>query len=281
MCALPGTLIGLVLAPSRTPTVSGPAAPGTWAWDGGKLLNALIAGSDEVRDRVGATLRILWPRARLEYRETGRQAIEAVREIDPDLVVLDLDLSDAAGLDALAAIRRFSSVAMLVIVPCRGESLTWRHTVELGADEYVLAPFVPVELLARAGAVVRQRTENQAGSKLLRPEEKTDRIGQTLAGESRICLTASECAFIDLLAQRPNRVVPFEALLDELWGQEARGRTEFPRVYARRLRERIESDPDEPRYLLTERGAGYLLAESEPSPTVSWIAHATVGDERR
>ena len=236
------------------------------------MLSVLIAGSADVCDRVGATLRILWPGARFEYRATGRQAIDAVREGNPDLVVLDLDLSDVAGLESLMAIRRFSSVAMVVIVPGRDNGVTWRHAVELGADEYVLAPFAPLELLARAGAVARLRTEDWAGGNRsdfrLLPLDVADR--HTLAGGSPICLTASECAFIDLLARRPNRVVTFEVLLDELWGRDARGRTEFPRVYARRLRERIEPDPDEPRYLLTERGVGYLLKESEPLPTVSW-----------
>lgn len=298
MRALPGIAPGPVLALLRA--LAGIEA--TWLRViGGIVLKALVVAGEEARDRVEATVRLSWPGAVLGYLATGRRLIDEVGDACPDLVFLDLGLPDDDGLEALMTIRRFSSVAVVGIAQSQEGGRSWRQAIELGIDDYVIAPFAPLELLARASAAVRQRESRPNGADPTDPATILDSrvpfpalpsasrgpvagaLGddyllldladqQTCAGGKPVCLTRTEYQFLGRLALHPNSVVTFRALLAELWGADDRNRLEFPRVFARRIRERIEPVPDAPRYVLTERGIGYRLAGLFPSenPPIAW-----------
>ncbi|MGH2461029.1 MAG: winged helix-turn-helix domain-containing protein [Chloroflexota bacterium] len=236
------------------------------------MLDALIVVGAEARDRVELTLRLAWPDATLRYRAPGRQVIDQLRDTPPDLVILDLGLPGEAGLEALTAARRLPSVAVVGIAGRREDDQGWRQAIELGVDDYLVAPYPPMELLARAGAALRQR-ESSVGR--VQPAGPWGdgylsfdlRERKTCAGGQPACLTRTEYNFLERLARQPDAIVTTRALLTGLWGAEGQDRPEFPGAYARRIRERIEPDPAVPRYLLTERGIGYRLALARPRST--------------
>ncbi len=257
------------------------------------MLTALIVARDrEARARVEDTLRLEWPDARIRCPASGRDAISEARTERPDLVVLDLVASEEEGLETLTAIRRRGSTAIVAIAPGGADDTCWERAIELGADEYVVAPLTPLELLARASVVLSARRvrdgdsdgamNQETGSVSIvsdfRPNERATAIAQI---DDRFArpdqpsrrgpgaprrLTGAEYAFLARLARQPNLCVSVDALLMDLWGPTARGRTEFARVYARRIRERIEPEPDAPRHVVTERGIGYRFVVSESSP---------------
>lgn len=218
--------------------------PGTVAvagdvWLEGLVFTALIVETnDQVVESIEATLRLEWPTGRM-FRATGEaDPLDAVRETEPDLVILGLDRPSRDGFDALVAVRRLSTAAIVALAgppPDQGEEAGLR-AVERGADEYLVQPFSRIELLARARAALTERgTEAAPASGLTNPER----------------------ALLSCLSRHGGNVVSARTLARALWGDLAGDRTDYLRVYIRRLRERIEADPDAPRYLQTVRGQGY------------------------
>jgi phosphate regulon transcriptional regulator PhoB len=193
----------------------------------------------------------------------GMTGLAQLQKSPPDLLLLDLMLPKLSGLEICKAVRRNESLNRLpiLILSARGEEADRVIGLELGADDYVTKPFSPRELMARVKALLRrvqpadgQEKPIEAGPLRIDPSSySVTREGQPLS------LSTLEFRLLFYMASRPNRVFSRDHLLDAVWGT---GRFVTPRsvdVYIRRLREKIESDPESPAHLKTIRGAGYLF----------------------
>ncbi len=192
----------------------------------------------------------------------GEQAITLVEREVPDLVILDIMLPKMDGYAVCRRIREFSAVPVIMLT-ARSAQVDLVHGFEVGADDYLTKPFSVTELLMRVQAVLRR-------SKW--PEEVVTRQGfnagpieidfaqhrVTVDGEL-VKLTPTEYRLLVYLASNANRVIMHRELLRAVWGPEYGDETEYLRVYMRYLRQKLEPNPSDPQYLLTQPGAGYML----------------------
>ena len=193
----------------------------------------------------------------------GLGALAHVKKSAPDLVILDLMLPKLSGLEVCREVRRDVALNRLPILmlTARGEEADRVVGLEMGADDYVTKPFSPRELVARVKALLR-RTE--PGSDVEKPLELGALFIDPAAyrvsrGGTPLTLSTLEFRLLYYLARRPNRVFSRDQLLDAVWGAERFVTPRSVDVYIRRLREKIEIDAEQPEYLKTVRGAGYLF----------------------
>ena len=193
----------------------------------------------------------------------GIEAVQAVREQHPDLVVLDVMMPNMDGLTACSKIREFSNVP-IILLTAKADDMDKLIGFDHGADDYLTKPFNILELKARIRALLRRAgtaTEkvvpsNQLtiGSISLDLDTRNAYRNGTLAD-----LTAKEFDVIEFLMRNPNRVYSREALLDTIWAYEYRSDIRTVDVHIRRLREKLEENPAEPKYILTKWGVGYYF----------------------
>jgi two-component system KDP operon response regulator KdpE len=177
-----------------------------------------------------------------------------------DLMILDLALPDRDGSDVLTRVRAWSNVPVIVL-SVRTDETEKVRLLELGADDYVVKPFGMAELLARARAALRRHTRGPVTDSVVNVDRlKIDfaRRAVTLDG-MRLTLTPKEYRLLQILAQHAGSVVTHQHLLKEVWGQPHVQDTHYLRIFVRKLRQKIETDPNRPRILLTELGVGYRL----------------------
>jgi DNA-binding response OmpR family regulator len=198
----------------------------------------------------------------------GKDALEMIERESPDLVLLDIMLPTMDGLQVCQRVREFSAVP-IVMITALGQNQDKIKGLDLGADDYLTKPFRVDELLARVRAVLRraQFTTNDH----VRALRAATTIGElridyaqhqvTKAGRE-VTLTPTEYRILAYLAQHAGVVVTQDLLLKHVWGAEYVGEGHMLRVNVNRLRHKLETDPTQPRYLLTKPGIGYLLAES-------------------
>ncbi len=194
----------------------------------------------------------------------GLEAVNRVREDLPDLVVLDVMMPEMDGFEALRLIRQTSSVPVIMLT-VKSEEDDRVRGLELGADDYVTKPFSPRELASRIKAVLR-RTEMPA------PVEQSiikvdDRLQvdfnrrQVIVEGKEIKLRPTEYRLLYHLSNNAGWTLPHETLLAKVWGHEYRDETHYLRLYITYLRQKIEEDPANPKYILTERGLGYRFVD--------------------
>jgi phosphate regulon transcriptional regulator PhoB len=193
----------------------------------------------------------------------GLSGLAQIRKSPPDVLLLDLMLPKMPGLEVCREIRRDPSLNRLPILmlTARGEEADRVVGLEMGADDYVTKPFSPRELVARVRALLRRTSTAEeadhpieVGNLLIDPSA----YRVTRAGVP-VTLSTLEFRLLHHLASRPNRVFTRDQLLDAVWGTERFVTPRSVDVYVRRLREKIEDDPDHPAHLKTVRGAGYLF----------------------
>ena len=193
----------------------------------------------------------------------GEEAVEMAREGNYDIILLDLMLPKLDGLSACQQIREFSDVP-IVMLTAKGEDMDKILGLEYGADDYITKPFNILEVKARIKAIMR-RTQNRG------VQEKRGRIIEVgdlaldcdarrvrIAGQE-VNLTAKEFDLLELLVMNPNKVYSRENLLNLVWGYEYPGDVRTVDVHIRRLREKIEENPSDPRYVHTKWGVGYYF----------------------
>jgi two-component system alkaline phosphatase synthesis response regulator PhoP len=193
----------------------------------------------------------------------GATGLAQIRKSPPDLLVLDLMLPRLSGLDICKDIRRDVNLNRLpiLILTAKGEEADRVVGLELGADDYVTKPFSPRELAARVKALLRRADPAASSDKPLeigplRIDPAAYRV--TRSGKA-VAMSTLEFRLLYFLATRPNRVFTRDQLLDGVWGTERFVTPRSVDVYVRRLREKIEMDPQHPAYMKTIRGAGYLF----------------------
>lgn len=192
----------------------------------------------------------------------GKQALVLFRHEKPNLVLLDLNLPEMDGLDVARTLRKESSVPIIMLT-ARVEETDRLIGLELGADDYILKPFSPREVVARVRAVLRRVDGETAVAQILHAGELTlDLVKHTaLRGEQSIELTPTEFDLLATLMQNPGRTFTRMQLLDLVQGQSYDGYERTIDAYIKNLRQKISDDPQAPRYILTVFGVGYKLAE--------------------
>jgi two-component system, OmpR family, alkaline phosphatase synthesis response regulator PhoP len=193
----------------------------------------------------------------------GDSALAQARRSRPDLVVLDLGLPDRDGLDVARSLRSLSNVP-IVMLTARGEETDRIVGLELGADDYVVKPFSPRELVARVRSVLRRATgSSDDGAEVVRVagvEIDMPRRRVTVEGR-RVELTATEFQLLARLATQPGRVFTRGQLLDALHGLAIESYERAIDAHVKNIRKKIEPHPGKPRYLLTVHGVGYRFAD--------------------
>jgi two-component system, OmpR family, KDP operon response regulator KdpE len=193
---------------------------------------------------------------------TGQGALDALLEGTPDLVVLDLGLPDMEGTEVCRRIRAESKVP-IVVLSARGSEADKVRALDLGADDYVTKPFGPEELLARIRVALRRVfADDQPETGRLTAGDLTIDYGRRRVsrGEEELRLTPKEFDLLSLLARNADRVLTHRAILAAIWGPNAVDHPEHLYVLIAQLRKRIELDPANPRYLVSEPWVGYRFA---------------------
>jgi two-component system, OmpR family, KDP operon response regulator KdpE len=201
---------------------------------------------------------------------TGAEALKMFAEQTPDLVVLDLGLPDLEGTEVCRRIRAASKVP-IVVLSARGAETDKVNALDLGADDYVTKPFGPEELLARIRVALRRvASEEDTESGQFRAGDLTidyDRR-RVLRHETEIRLTPKEFELLSLLAHNHDRVLTHRSILKAIWGPNAVEQTEHLWTLVAQLRKKIEPDPANPQYLMSEPWVGYRFATGDSgSPT--------------
>ena len=193
----------------------------------------------------------------------GGSAIASVRSAKPDLLVLDLGLPGRDGLDVAREIRRWSNTP-IVMLTARGDETDRIVGLELGADDYVVKPFSPKELVARIRAVLRRTRAAERGAEVLRAadvEIDTGKMRVSVAGAS-VELTPTEFQLLATLAREPGRVFTRSQLLDAVHGVAIESYERAIDAHVKNIRRKIEPETASPRYLLTVHGVGYRFADA-------------------
>ena len=221
-----------------------------------------------VVDDEAAILRFLKPALEAGDYEmasagTVAEAIKRVASESPDIVLLDLGLPDGDGKDVIRRAREWSDVPIIVL-SARERETEKIEALDLGADDYINKPFNVGELLARMRTALRHRMQRKAEIPLLRVgnlEVDAVRHRVTRAG-AELKLTPKEFELLSFLARHAGRVVTHRQILTAVWGPAHTEDTQYLRVYVGQLRQKIVEHPDDPRFILTEPGIGYRIAES-------------------
>jgi DNA-binding response OmpR family regulator len=192
----------------------------------------------------------------------GEAALKRFRSAGAfDLVVLDIMLPGIDGISLCQELRKSSDVPVLMLTARDGE----RSVVlglEVGADDYVTKPVSPLEMVSRVRAHLRRRRMNAPDQRLAFPGLVIDLLRrQVWIGEKRVDLTAAEFEVLRFLASHPGWVYSRQQIMEQLWNGEFYGEVRTADVHIRNIRRKIETDPKNPRYILTVRGMGYKFAE--------------------
>jgi two-component system KDP operon response regulator KdpE len=196
---------------------------------------------------------------------SGIEALEAVRTMLPDMVLLDVMMPELDGFETLRMLREFSNIPVIMLT-AKGQENDKVYGLELGADDYVTKPFGPRELSSRIKAVLRRADMPSAS-----PEQAVLKIDERLSVDfnrrevivsgEHIKLRPTEYRLLYHLIENVGWTVPHDQLLAKVWGYEYRDEAHYVRLYVNYLREKIEEDPSHPKYILTERGVGYRFID--------------------
>src|SRR6202522_3973574 len=188
----------------------------------------------------------------------GKTALERLDE-SPDLIILDLGLPDIQGHELLRTIRARNHSVPIFVLSSRGDEAGKVQALDLGADDYVTKPFGMDELLARIRAALRHQLQTHGERPVFRVGDLSVDLVRRIVklGDKEIKLSPKEYDLLRVLVQHAGKVLTHKFLLGELWDNLTDA--QYLRVYVRQLRQKIEADPEQPRYVLTETGVGYRL----------------------
>lgn len=202
---------------------------------------------------------------RMIEAQSGESGVSLAASHLPDIILLDLGLPDIDGVEVLRRIRLLSG-APIIVLSARGQERDKVGALDEGADDYLTKPFAVGELLARIRVGLRRAARGEDSS----PATGVVEVGslrvdldrrRVQVGEAQVHLTPTEYRLLACLVRYRGKVLTHNLLLSEVWGPGSADRSDYLRVYMAGLRRKIESDPANPRYLLTEVGVGYRLAE--------------------
>jgi two-component system, OmpR family, KDP operon response regulator KdpE len=231
----------------------------------GKLTNAILVIDDEpqIRRFVRAGLESYGYSIRLA--ENGSTGLNAVAEMRPDLVILDLGLPDMSGAEVLTSIRSWLDVPVIVLSIQIDEE--WKvHLLRSGADDYMIKPFGIAELAARCKAALRRYHKGIDKDPVVRIGPLTiDLVSRAVTLDGRdIALMPQEYRLLHVLASHLGLVITYDQLINDIWGSPSPKKVQYVRTLVRQLRQKLEVDPSQPTLLISESGVGYRLERRSP-----------------
>lgn len=189
----------------------------------------------------------------------GLEALESIRTQLPDVVLLDVMMPDLDGFETLRMLREFSDIPVIMLT-AKGDESDMVYGLELGADDYVTKPFAPRVLSSRIKAVLRRIEKPSPDEAILKIDDRLQvdfNQREVIVNGERVKLRPTEYRLLYHLIENAGWTVPHDQILAKVWGYEYRDEAHYVRLYVNYLREKIEEDPSNPRYILTERGVGY------------------------
>ena len=228
----------------------------------------ILVVDDEKMIVKGIRFSLLQDQYEVDCAYDGEEAIELARRVEYDVVLLDLMLPKMDGLQVCQTIREFSNMPIIMLT-AKGDDMDKILGLEYGADDYITKPFNILEVKARIKAIIRRSQNHKKSGEETEPDTmlvtgdlRLDTQGRRLfiLGQE-INVTAREFDLLELLVRHPNRVYSREELLNLIWGYEYPGDVRTVDVHIRRLREKIEANPSEPRYIYTKWGVGYYYKQ--------------------
>ncbi len=194
----------------------------------------------------------------IKKAKTAKEALAACREWRPEFVVLDVMLPDGDGFSLLEQLRAFSDVPVLFLT-ARGEEEDRFRGLGLGADDYIVKPFLPKELILRIGAILRRCYKNEQPLVQLAACQIDFEKAEVIKNEKSIPLTAKEFELLQALYRNAGKIVTIDMLCEAVWGENPFGYENSLMAHIRRIREKIEENPSKPVSLITVKGLGYKL----------------------
>ncbi|WP_241243593.1 response regulator [Caldicellulosiruptor changbaiensis] len=189
----------------------------------------------------------------------GKEGLNFALTFKPDIIILDLGLPDADGIEVIKKLREWSSTPIIVL-SVREQENDKIMALDSGADDYVTKPFGMGELLARIRTALRHRTMVTPQMSIELDDLKIDlATRKIMVGEKEVKLTPTEYEILKILALNAGKVVTHKQLLKEVWGPMYENEVHYLRIYIAQIRKKIEADPSRPRHLITEPGVGYRL----------------------
>jgi len=194
---------------------------------------------------------------------SGLEALEAIRTQLPDLVLLDVMMPELDGFETLRMLREFSDIPVIMLT-AKGEENDKVYGLELGADDYITKPFGPRELSSRIKAIFRRLEKPTTDEAILQIDGRLSvdfNRREVIIKDERIKLRPTEYRLLYHLIRNAGWTVPHDQLLQKVWGYEYRDEAHYVRLYVNYLRDKIEEDPANPQYIITERGVGYRFVD--------------------
>jgi two-component system, OmpR family, KDP operon response regulator KdpE len=190
---------------------------------------------------------------------SGQAALDMLAREPPDVVLLDLGLPDRDGREVIRRLRESGSGVPIIVLSSRDGEAEKVEALDLGADDYVTKPFGMAELVARIRAVLRRQVPGQGAEPVFRIGDLTVDLARGLVqvGGREVRLTNKEWDILRLLVMHAGTVLTHRAIMQAIW--RAKGDVQYLRIYVRSLRRKLEPNPEQPRYILTETGIGYRL----------------------
>lgn len=219
----------------------------------------VVDDEPEIIEVVNLCFGLRWPEAEVISATNAEDALEAIENQSPDLVLLDIVLPGMDGFSLCQEIRGFSDVPV-VMLSARDSEVDKVRGLEMGGDDYITKPFSHLELLARVRAVLR-RYQNQipaVGEVFESGNLRIDYASRTVTVNGNVVrLTPTEYSLLFHLTRNAGRVLPHHTLLAKVWGREYTDEIDYLKVYVRRLRQKLEGDPETIGQIVSERGVGY------------------------
>ncbi len=228
----------------------------------------VVDDQPDVIESVQLSFNLQWREVEVLGAGTAHAALDLVEQQHPDIVLLDVGLPDVDGFAVLRELRTFSDVPV-VMLTARDDAMDKVKGLELGADDYVTKPFNHLELMARVKAVLRRFEMPAPASRS--PSFRSGDLEVDFAKQEarlhgeRLALTPTEYKVLYHLVRNAGHVLQHGTLLAKVWGREYIDEVDYIRVYIGRLRDKLDDDPEHPRYIQTERRLGYRFLVSPPS----------------
>jgi DNA-binding response OmpR family regulator len=219
----------------------------------------VVDDEPDIIEVVNLCFSLRWPEADVTAAATGEEALKLIEQDRPDFILLDINLPGIDGFQVCQEIRSFADVP-IVMLSARDSEVDKVRGLEMGADDYITKPFSHLELLARVRAVVRryQAQMPSVGEVFESGNLKIDYASRTVTvNGNQVRLTPTEYSLLFHLSRNSGRVLPHQTLLAKVWGREYTDEIDYLKVYIRRLRQKLEGDPETIGRIVSERGVGY------------------------
>lgn len=228
------------------------------------LLNKHLLLVDDEKELLDMVLSILseYGFRHISTAKSIKEAIEITQKYRPELAIIDVMLPDGNGFDLMKELKQYSDCPMLFLTAC-GEDTDKFKGFSLGADDYIVKPFIPKELIFRIMAILRRSYKSENNIVQLQNCQINFSSAEVIKNNKRISLTAKEYDILSTLYRNAGRIITIDALCEAAWGNNHFGYENSLMAHIRRIREKIEGNPSQPISLITVKGLGYKLIVKE------------------